>query len=226
MKLSANVLGLITVLAVGGVAAADDSTPQLHPVEEVCVSYESVGQMMNGTTLRCHRDYGYEMFEIEDMAIGLGGFTQSQKAHRVTIGDTIYAIDPNTNTGTKTTNPMYQGLVDAVESNGSETVSSAFLSAMGYTSIGQTKSIAGIECTVYNSQMIGTACFSEDGLALEQTVMGNVMSATSVVYDAGEDANYRRHETATITDGPDLSNGIGGVDLGDGVTLGDLIGQQ
>lgn len=110
--------------------------------------------------------------------------------------------------------------------NGSDSVSDAFLSAMGYTSTGQTQMVAGLACTIYNSQMIGTACLTEDGLALEQTVLGNVMTATSVVYEPGEDQNYRRHETAEITQGPDLSNGLNGIDIGNGVNLGDLLNQQ
>ncbi|MEO0816258.1 MAG: hypothetical protein AAFX86_03020 [Pseudomonadota bacterium] len=201
-------------------ATADPATPKLHPVEAACIDYEMTGQMMNGTTTRCHRDYGYEIYEIENSTIGFGGFGQSQEMHRVTIGDTIYAIDLTTNSGTETTNPMYAQMVDAIEENGSEDISDAFLSAMGYSATGQTKTIAGVSCTVYASQMIGSACLTDDGLALEQNVMGNVMTAVSVSYEAGEDANYRRHETATITAGPDLSNGIPGMDLGD------LLGNQ
>ena len=217
---------LVLATTCGGAATADDDTPKLHPIKEVCVSYESSGQMMNGTTIRCHRDYGYEIYEIESMSVGFGGFSQTQQTHRVTIGDQIYAINPNTNTGTQTTNPMYQQIADAVAQNGSGNISDAFLSAMGYTSTGQVQTIAGLSCAVFSSQMTGTTCLTDDGLALQQSVMGNVMTATSIAYEPGEDENYRRHEIAVITEGPDLSNGIGGIDLGNGISLEDMMNPQ
>ena len=46
---------------------------------------------------------------------------------------------------------------------------------------------------------------------LAQNVMGNQVTATAVTYDEGVSENYRRHESATITQGPDLSNGLGGL---------------
>lgn len=57
--------------------------------------------------------------------------------------------------------------------------------------------------------MMGSACLTDDGLMLEQNVMGTQVIATAVTYDEGIAENYRRHESATITQGPDLSNGLG-----------------
>ncbi len=198
-------------------AFANPDTPQLHPVEAVCIDYEQSGQMQSGTSTRCHRDYGYEQYEISELTIGMAGFSQSQSTFTVTIGETIYAIDEASNTATQTVNPMYQGLADAVDQSGSDTVSDAFLTAMGMSSTGQTKTVLGLTCNVYASSMMGTACLTDDGLMLEQNVMGNQVIATAVSYDEGISENYRRHESAAITQGPDLSNGLGG--------LTDILGQ-
>ena len=100
------------------------------------------------------------------------------------------------------------------------------MSAMGFVPTAQMKTIAGHSCKVHNSQSAGTACLTEDLLILEQSVMGHGMIAVSVVYEPGDDENYRKHENATITEGPHLSNGLSGIDLGNGVNLGDLMGQQ
>lgn len=192
-------------------ALANPDTPQLHPVEAVCVDYEQSGQMQSGTSTRCHRDYGYEQYEISELTIGMAGFSQTQSTFTVTIGDTIYAIDEDANTATATVNPMYQPIVDAVSQSGSDGVSDAFLNAMGMTPTGQTQTVVGLTCNVYSSNMMGTACLTDDGLMLEQSVMGTQVTATAVTYDEGVAENYRRHETATITQGPDLSNGLGGL---------------
>ena len=194
-----------------GVAAADPSTPQLHPVEAVCIDYEQSGQMQTGTSTKCHRDYGYEQYEISELSIGIGAFSQSQSTFTVTIGDTVYAIDTDANTATETVNPMYDGIANAVANSSSDDVSDAFLNAMGMTPTGQSDTVAGLSCEVYSSNMMGSACFTEDGLMLKQSVMGTEVIATSVAYNEGEAANYRRHESATITQGPDLSNGISGI---------------
>ena len=199
-------------------ALANPDTPKLHPVEAVCVDYNHSGQMQSGTSTRCHRDYGYEQYEIVDLSIGMAGFSQTQSTFTVTIGDTIYAINTDTNTATQTPNPMYQSIADAVSQSGPDSVSDAFLNAMGMTATGQTRTVIGRACNVYASSMMGTVCLTDDGLMLEQNVMGTQVVATGVTYDEGESENYRRHETATITQGPDLSNGISG--------LSDFLGQR
>ena len=138
-------------------ALANPDTPMLHPVEAVCIDYEQSGQMQSGTSTRCHRDFGYEQYEISEVTIGMAGFSQSQSTFTVTIGDTIYAIDTDSNTATQTVNPMYQGLANAVDQSGSDTVSDAFLNAMGMTPTGQTQTVVGLTCNVYSSSMMGTA---------------------------------------------------------------------
>lgn len=204
--------GLVTASCVTGVHA--DDTPKLHPLEAACVEYEAKGQMMNGTTTRCHRNYAYEQYEIQDTKVGFGNFTQSQKQHTITIGDTIYAIDLSNNTGTKTKNPMYEGIVSSLENQSAEEMGEAFVAAMGFTPTGATKTIADMECSVHNAQQMGTVCLTDDGLMLEQSFMGNTTTAVNVtVGDGGDDANYALYETVTIKDGPDLSNGFNLQDL-------------
>ena len=199
-------------------AQADPATPMLHPVEKACITYQLNGQMQSGTVTKCHRDYGYEAFEIQDIQIGMGSFSQSQKSHTITIGDTIYSIDLAANTATQTTNPMYQGLVNSLQNSSPEDMGQAFLSAMNMSPTGQTKTVAGEECSVYSSQMMGTACFTSDWLLVEQDVMGMGQIATSLDRSSGgADANYTLYQTVTVSDGPDLSNLPGG--------LADILGQ-
>ncbi|MEZ5999465.1 hypothetical protein [Hyphomonas sp.] len=200
-------------------AVADPGTPKLHPVEKACVTYEMSGQMQSGTVTRCHRDYAYESYEIQNVTIGMAGFSQTQTSHTITIGNTIYAIDLASNTATRTENPTYDGLVNALQNTSPEDMGAAFLDAMGMTSTGQTKTVAGETCTVYSSQMMGTSCFSSDWLMLEQSVMGMSQTATSVDRSSGaDDANYTLYQTVSVSDGPDLSNlpaGLSGI-LGNG----------
>ncbi len=198
--------------ACSGPTIANDGTPVLHPVEAVCIEYELTGQMMNGTTTRCHRDYAYEQYEIQNMSIGFGGFSQSQNQHNITIGDTIYAIDLSTNTGTKTINPMYAGLVSALDNQSPDEMGAAFINAMGFNQTGATKTIAQNNCNVYNAPQMGTVCLTDNGLMLEQSIMGNTTTAVSVtIGDGGADANYTLYQNVPITDGPDLSNGLQGL---------------
>jgi len=212
----------ITCVVVAGFVAsapfaiADPATPQLHPVEKACITYESSGQMQSGTSTRCHRDYAYESYEIIHSTIGMAGFSQTQNTHTIMIGSTVYGIDLDTNTGTQTVNPRYDGLVDAMANSSPEDMSDAFLSAMGMMPTGETKTIAGTQCNVYSAQMMGTTCLTDDGLMLEQVFMGNVQRAVSVaIGDGSDDANYTLYQNVPMSQGPDLSNGIGGIDLGD-----------
>ena len=199
-----------TLLCLPG--AADPDTPILHPVEKACLTYQMGGQMQSGTLTRCHQDFAYEAYEIQDISIGFGGFTQKQTTHSITIGDTIYAIDVKAKTATKTRNPMYETLVSALQNSSAGDIQASFLNAMGMTSTGTTKSIAGETCTVYSSQMMGQACFTPDGLMLEQSVMGSTQTATSIDRTTGGDeANYTLYQTVTISSGPDLSNLPGGL---------------
>lgn len=203
-----NVCTFIAWIAMYSVTSiADDSAPRLHPVEAACIEYELSGQMQQGTSTRCHRNYAYEQYEIQNITIGFGGFSQVQNMHNITIGNTIYAINLQTNTGTKTINPMYDAIVAALQDTNPADMADAFISAMGFSATGSSKAIAGKTCNVYTAGTMGTVCFTEDGLMLEQSVMGNSQTATSVsIGDGGDEANYTLYQTVPITDGPDLSN--------------------
>ena len=198
---------LFVLVAFSTIVTVIAAQPKLHPIEKVCVMYEMSGQIQNGSITRCHREYGYEQYEIQNITIGIAGFTQTQNSHNITIGDTIYAIDLENNTGTKTKNPMYQSIVSAMEDNDSEEMSDTFITAMGYSPTGETKTIADNECDVYDSGQAGTICLTSSGLMLEQTILGNSTTAASVsIGESGEDTNYILYEQVSITEGPDLSN--------------------
>lgn len=200
-----SILAIWATLALAGAAGAGD-TPVLHPLEAACVDYELTGQLQTGTTTRCHRKYGYEQYEIQDVSLNVGGHKQDTRKHTITIGDTIYAIDLATNTGTRTQNPLYERIVSAMENSSAEDVGLRFISAMGFKPSGDRKTIAGHACEVYRSAQLGTSCVTADGLTLEISIMGMVTTAVRVtVGDGGEDANYTLHERVKITDGPDLN---------------------
>ena len=54
-------------------SAMASGTPILHPFEAVCIDYEMSGQMMNGTSTRCHRNYAYEQYEIQTQPLASRG---------------------------------------------------------------------------------------------------------------------------------------------------------
>jgi len=183
-----------------------DETPKLHPLEAACIEYELTGQMMTGKVTRCHRDYAYESYEIQEGSVGYGGYTQPQNQNTIIIGNTVYVIDLKTQTGTKTINPMYENIVSSIADKSAEEMSQAFMTAMGFSPTGESKTIAGHDCEVFGSAMLGTVCMSDDLLMLEQSIMGNMRTATSVsIGEQGEDDNYTQYTRAQITDGPDLS---------------------
>jgi len=185
------------------ISAADDSTPKLHPIEAVCIEYDMSGQMQQGKSRQCHRDYAYEQFIIQESKVSFGGFSQAQNTHNIVIGDTIYAIDLSTNTGTKMVNPMYDGIVNAMQDSNAEDMAEVFITAMGFVATGSSKTIAGAQCQIYSSDTIGTMCITDDGLMLEQSVMGNTQIATNVtIGDSGDDADYLLYQSVPITDAP------------------------
>ena len=206
-------MAAISALAMPAVSAsANSNTPKLHPVEKVCIDYTMTGQMMNGTTTRCHRDFAYEQYEIQDMTVGFGGFTQTQQSHVITIGETIYNINTATNTATQATNPFYSQMVSALSNSSPSEMGAAFMSGMGFTATGSSKTIAGMSCATYSSAQMGNVCMTENGLMLEQSFMGNTQTATSVnVGSAGDAANYTAYQQASVSQAPDLSNGLQGL---------------
>ena len=168
--------------------------------------------MMNGTTTSCHRNWAYERYEIVMTEIGIAGMTQTQNQHTIYIGDQIYAINLDTNTGTQTTNPAYDGIVSAMQNSSPEEMSAVFIEAMNFTPNGETKTIAGMSCNGYSAPQLGTACLTPEGVMLEQSFMGNTQRAVSVSFsDSGDNANYTLYQNVPITDGPDLSGGINGL---------------
>ena len=213
MNRSKTLCAAAVLVTLAAPALADPATPKLNPVEEVCIEYTTSGQMQSGESRRCHRDFGYEMYEIMSMTIGIGGFGQTQNTHTITVGETIYNINLENNTATKTTNPMYQGMLNALSGSSPEEMSAAMMAQMGLSPTGASQTIAGLTCNVFSSQMVGSVCFTDDWVMLEQSFMGTTQRATSVSYESGEAANYTLYQTMAVTDGPDLSNGINLDDL-------------
>ena len=61
-------LSLAVPFAVLASASVAD-TPKLHPLENLCVVYEMKGAPTDGSITRCHRNFGHETYEIEDITI-------------------------------------------------------------------------------------------------------------------------------------------------------------
>ena len=204
-KLNAVLMTVAVTLSGATSAHAAKRGVKLHPVKAACIDYTLSGQMQKGTMTRCHRAHGYEQVEIRDVTMGVAGFTQSDKKHVITIGETIYSIDPGTLRGTKTKNPMYKALVKRMRGKSPQQMSDAFIAAMGFKKTNRRKKVAGLPCSVYEAPQLGTACLTKDGLMLEQEFMGNRTVATRVRRDGGPSAPYQLYKKAKITAGPDLS---------------------
>lgn len=184
----------------GGAGDPSAEVVKFHPQENFCVEYETSGTF-TGMMLECMRKWGTERVEIEDYTIGFGGFTQSQKAHKIYLGDQIYNINPDTMTGTVTTNPLYNDLseTDAIA------LGEAMMANMGMVDSGEDKTIAGVECNVMTSPQMGSVCLTDNLVMLEQNFAGLNRIAISVdLTSGGADENYTLHEDAQITEGPDV----------------------
>ncbi len=174
-------------------------TLKLHPLKQYCVEYNHEGTL-SGTSKQCIRDWGAETFTIENLKVGFAGITQDQNAHKIVIGKKVYNIDPSKMTGTVTDNPFY----DALSQADPENLSNSMMNALQMEDTGEDKEVAGTMCNVMKSAQVGSACFTDDMVMLEQDVMGVRQIATSVdLSSGGSDADYRLYEKATITDGPD-----------------------
>ncbi len=181
--------------------AGDGSTVvKLHPLERFCITYKHTGTL-SGTSTQCSRKWGTESYTIEDLAISMGSISQPQKSHKITIGDTIYVIDPDKMTGTRTRNPLYDQLINA----DTEQLAQSMMAAMQLKDTGEDKQIAGESCNVLSSPMGVGGCYTDSMVALEVNAMGLVQTATSVDLSSfGDDANYALYEQAEITEGPDI----------------------
>ncbi|MEM8919555.1 MAG: hypothetical protein AAGE37_11930 [Pseudomonadota bacterium] len=175
-------------------------TLKLHPLKQYCVEYKHEGTL-SGTSKQCIRNWGTESFTIENLKIGFGGITQDQNTHKIVIGKKVYNIDPEKMTGTVTDNPFYDTLSQADP----EQLSQSMLNAMQLVDTGEDKQVAGAMCNIMQSSQVGSACFTDDMVMLEQDVMGVRQVATSVdLSSGGSDSDYRLYEKATITEGPDV----------------------
>ena len=184
---------------------------RFHSIEKMCVSYEMKGQLANGTTTRCHRNYAHEWFEIQKISSSFGEITHTQHQHIIAIADKLYTINLTTGTGTVSQNPLYQTLKDAIAQNGNnpEAISASLFQAMGFVPTGETRQIAGLSCSVMDSQAIGSGCFTNDLIMLEQSVFGNTQRAVDIKIGVdGGDENYTLWQKVSISQGPDLSKGL------------------
>lgn len=188
-------------------APADDTVP-LHPVEAACVDYLMSGAMQSGTITRCHRLHAQEQYEVRRTETKVAGLAQSREQHTVTIGDTIYTIDRQAGRATRMKNPSYAQMAAALRDKDPAERVEAFAAAMGFTPTGESRTVAGHECAVYDSQMMGRVCLSADGLMLEQSFMGNTIRATRVgLGEEGDAAVYGLPESLPVSDAPALPGG-------------------
>ncbi len=160
-------LGLF-IAASSSVSLAADT--RLHPLEAYWIKYSQEGMMQSGEIVQQCRNWCNEMAETTKTTMSMGGFSQSTNQKSITIRDTIYNVDLDKGTVTKTANPMYDSLVQSLQNSGNDQTAmmQAWLKALGYQSTGNTRTVAGETCTDYTSaQLMGsTTCLTDDGLAL------------------------------------------------------------
>lgn len=184
-------------------SAYGSETPKLTMVENYCISYTLSGSMMNGTEEKCFRKWGAESYTKSETKIGFGGFSKKDKKHNINMGGKIYNIDPDKMTGTVMDNPVNE----IIEQSDTEDIAQAVFDSLGYTATGESKRIADTECVVYTSSMTGTACFTDQFIMLELSVMGTHQVATWFSTDeSGNEADYLLWQHAEITQAPDLQD--------------------
>jgi hypothetical protein len=161
---------------------------RLHPLEAYWVRYTLEG-MMQGEVLEQCRYYCNERAESRQTTMNVAGMNQTQNQRTLTVRDLVYNINEDTGTVTKTSNPMYQTLVDQVKANGTEATYKTWLSSFGYELTGNEQEIAGETCKEYASeQMMGaTTCLTDDGLMLRTEVAGSIQTAVEVHRGAPRD---------------------------------------
>ena len=170
------------------VGCADaESELRLHPVEHYRIQYEQTG-MMTGTVERGCRSWCAEQVEITDTTMSMMGITQKTRTRAVTVRDKIYNINLENGKATVTTNRMYDMIVQQIENSGNDPkqVGEAWLNAMGFSSTGNERTIAGETCIDYSGMGgVATSCMTEDGLMLRTEAMGMVQTATAVDRSGG-----------------------------------------
>lgn len=146
-----------------------------HPLEKYRVEYNSKG-FFTGNKTFCSRDWGKEVVEYKlGKVITQEGKTKVENKKVITKveGDTqwIITIDLDTNTGQKLKNPMYAQMKEFMKGKSPEELKTKMLEGMGGKIVGK-KEVAGLECTVWNLEVIDT-CITEDSLNLENSSPSN-----------------------------------------------------
>ncbi len=89
--------------------------------------------------------------------------------------------------------------------------SAEYARSMGMTPTGVTEEHLGLTCSVYRSPSIGDMCMTDDGIMLRTKMPQMTMTATEVRRDEGDAVIYVLPGQVTVTEGPDLSQGIRGM---------------
>lgn len=192
MNLTAT-LGAAAIAAAGlfgQVAAAKAADVRFYPIEAFTIVYAHQG-MQSGTTTVHTRDYGRLRAEWRELTMSFAGIVQQQKERVVIDGPSVTTIDLKTNTATRIKNPMYDNILAGMERYGGDGVETgkAFMRGMGGVETGESKTIAGEVCAVWQiPQLSQTHCITEDGLALEiaSAMMGMQMSQVATEVRRGD----------------------------------------
>ncbi|MGD2132116.1 MAG: hypothetical protein PVI23_04940 [Maricaulaceae bacterium] len=224
---------LSSTFLLGALGVAALSACSADPAEAAgqCITYEQTGGL-SGQVIECGTNLA-TTYTIETLELNMLGVTQSQNRHTIRKNGEIISWDLDTLQGTRTDDPM----ADVVDGDPEE-VAQAFISAMGFSPTGETKSIVGETCEVYASAQMGQACLTPDLLLLEQVLEGMgpaSFTRTAVALDrssSGDPANYEVPDNVTIQQIdlggfglPSATGGSGGdaPGLPAGVDLNDLI---
>ncbi len=191
----------LTAALIATVATAEQ--PALHPVESYCATYQ-VGGINKGEFTTCQRQHGHERFEIWDTTMGFGPFKKKDQRHIIYRGAWVFTNDGTKATRTK--NPIYEQLVEQMQSVTPEDIQQRFMNAMQYDPTGEFKKVGDVDCEVNRSAATGSVCLTDDGIMAEQEVMGQWQRITLLEKGISGDESLYDPEAwpMTIADGPDI----------------------
>lgn len=204
--------GLLLAVATGGaIAACETKMTMLKESTAIYDVLDGDGKQI-GTIERYSDNWGRRIVEIRNVTMTMMGMTMPDESHTVSDCGWIYAISKDGASATKTKNPMWDGMENAMREKGPQAAGREMMTATGFQATGEQCSRIGFKGAAFtNPSLPGDAkmCVDEkNGILLESYVnMGVAVNREVLVKfekSAGPDAVYQL--PAKITEGPDLSN--------------------
>lgn len=175
--LKAAVLTFTCCLASYGTNAWAADLPCFFGEESFTVEFKLTG-METGSITEHVKDCGRKRVEIRDSSMTMSGMTTVQKKRTIYDGDQIITVDSVNGAVTKTTNPMYDQLVESMGSQGGVEFGKQLMQQLGGQDTGKTATYAGTECQIWEIPTLSTTtCVTAWGATLQNSV--TMMGMTS-----------------------------------------------